>query len=76
MKERIPRETDQEDVEKAFCILMEAIMKHQHKIEPALWVSACISAVQENYKLSGVSKKEYKKDILSCIEHYLKIWDQ
>jgi hypothetical protein len=70
MKIRQKKETDQEDTEKAYNLLLELIRSNQKEIEPALWVGAMICALSENYEKSGVSFEKFLHEIMLCMNHY------
>ncbi len=70
MKYREPCETDQDGIEEAYILLLELIEKHQHKIEPALWVSAMVCALSETHEKSKVPFKMFKKEMTECVNHY------
>lgn len=70
MRYREKKSNDQDDVEKAYQLLLKLIEKHQKTIEPALWVSAMICALAENYEKSGVSFYTFKREIDDCMHHY------
>lgn len=70
MKIREGKHTDQENIDKAFILLIELIKKHQKEIEATLWVAAMVCALAENYEKSGYSFLLFEQEMKNCISHY------
>lgn len=70
MRLRDPKTTDHDNVEKALNLLLELIRSHQKEIEPALWTSAMICALADNYEKSGVPYEFFKQEMEECMSHY------
>lgn len=66
---RKPKKDDQNNVEKAYLILLEAIGSHP-EIEPALWASGCWSVLINGYLASGLELKEFEADWKGAFEFY------
>ena len=64
METRFGKDSDQQEVEKAFQIIQETMQSHP-EIEPTLWASALWSSLVVGYTKSGVSHDDF------CLE-----WDQ
>lgn len=72
MKKRIPLETDQEQIEKAFQLLKNC-MKNYSEIEPTLWASAFWSILVDGYSQSGMSYQQFT-DEWDRVKHHYKPW--
>ncbi len=70
MRFREPKEDDQENIQKAYELLMDLIEQNERDIEAALWVGAMICALAENYEKSGISFQQFKTEISQCVEYY------
>lgn len=70
MNHREAKNTDQENVHKAYELLIDFIKAHEKQIEPTLWVGAMIAAISESYERSDVPYKLFKKEIEECIKFY------
>ena len=72
MEKRETKNTDEQEIEKGFILIMELIQKHP-EIEPSLWVSCVWSILVAAYKHSGFSYEEFTKDVNKVKRHY-KSW--
>lgn len=72
MKKRIPLETDQEQIEKAFQLLKNC-MKNHPEIEPTLWACAFWSILVDGYNQSGMSYQQFT-DEWDRVKHHYKPW--
>lgn len=70
MRKRTPKKDDQEKVQEAYELLMELIQENQHRIEPALWMGAMISALANNFEYSNIPHCEFKKSINEAVDFY------
>ena len=72
---RPSKETDQEETEKAYQILNEAMLQHP-EIEPSLWTGACWSALVNGYLNSQVPFKEFCIEFDCAKEFYRDRWEE
>lgn len=70
MRIREKKESDQQNAEKAYQLLLGLIEDHQHEIEPALWVGTMIGALAENYEKSDIPFEFFRQEINNALEHY------
>ena len=71
-KIRPPKDTDQENVEKGFQLILNLMNEHK-EIEPTLWASAVASVLATGYLDEGFSYNEFSQEIDDIKEHY-KSW--
>ena len=72
-KIRESKDSDQEEVEKAFQILRKA-MKDHSEIESTLWAGALFSCLVTGYPNSGITYKEFCGEIDSVKKFYKSRW--
>jgi hypothetical protein len=72
MEIRPPKETDQEEIEKAFNIVKKCMQDHS-EIEPTLWAGALWSALVDGYIASGTSYNRFCYE-WENIKHHYKKW--
>ena len=72
MKRRRPKETDMEQVQKSFNLLMECMAEHPD-IEPTLWASAFWSVLVNGYSASGMSYDQFTHE-WDQVKHHYKSW--
>ncbi len=70
MRKRTPKENDQEQIDKAYEILIDTIMEHQDEIEASLWMGAMIGALAIKYEESEVPFEYFKKEMALAVENY------
>lgn len=70
MRYREGQPDDQENVQKAYELLMDFIEIHQKEIEPSLWVGAMVCALAENYEKSGVPFSFFKIEMVKAVQNY------
>lgn len=70
MKFRKGKASDQDNVEKAFILLLDLIENNQKEIEPTLWVGAMICALAQSFKDGDIPFEQFKKEMNLAIEHY------
>ncbi len=75
MQKRPPKETDQEEIEKAFQLLKGTMAAHP-EIEPTLWAGAVWSCLVHGYKSSGFTYKDFEEGIHEVLDHFKKFWDE
>lgn len=68
MKFRDEKETDQDEAQKAFKLLIEFI--NSHDIEATLWVGAMLCVLAQTYKKSNVSFEYFKAEMANAVQHY------
>lgn len=71
---RIPKETDQYQVDKAKQII-EVMIKNNPSIEGTIWLSAFMGMVARAFLNGGHSYETYKKENQGFLEHYKTWWD-
>ena len=69
---RPPKESDQDETEKAFQFLQEFMASHS-EIEPTLWGGALWSCLVAGHAKSGVTYQEFCTKWSSVMKHY-KSW--
>jgi hypothetical protein len=74
-KLRSPKNTDQEDVEKAFNILKDILNSHP-RIEPTLWASAFWSCLVDGYNNSGFTYEQFCLEWENVKDNYKGWFDQ
>lgn len=74
MTHRPPKETDQDETEKAFQLLDKMVEDHP-EIEPTIWVGACLSAVAASFRVNGLSYDEFVSEMQRAIVIYKSWWD-
>lgn len=74
MRFRKPKKDDQENIEKAYKMLINFINKN--KIEPSLWVGACMSAIVNNYIKSKITYQMFCEDMDGIKKHYKSRWQE
>ncbi len=72
IKKREPKETDQQEVDKAILLLKDFIANNK-QIEGNIWFSAMLSIFVLGYTYSGHSYDEFVSDIEKAKIHY-KSW--
>lgn len=70
MRVRQVKDDDQEKIEKGCNLLFELIKNNQKEIEPALWISAMICILAENFARCGMPFENFKDEMKKCVEHY------
>ncbi len=75
MEKRPKKETDQEEVQKAFIILKEC-MELNPQIEPTLWAGAFWSILVDGYNSSGISYDEFTGEWDKLKQHYKSWFDE
>ncbi len=68
------KETDNENIEKAKRLLLKVVEKNP-EIEPALWSSACFSAIAEAFIDNDLTYKHFKTEMENAIKHYKSWWN-
>ncbi len=75
MKERREsKETDQQQTQKAYDLILDLIQKHS-EIEPTLWIGAMFSVLANGYKNSNFSYDEFCQEINNVSKHYKSCWE-
>lgn len=72
MEYRPPKETDQEEIQKAFLLLKSCMQRHP-EIETTLWAAAFWSILVDGYSASGMSFDEFTKE-WDHMKHHYKHW--
>ena len=72
IKKREPKETDQQEVDKAILLIRDLIVNNK-EIEANIWASAMLSLFVMGYNYSGHSYDEFVSDIEQAKIHY-KSW--
>jgi len=75
MERRPPKQTDQEQIEKAFNLLKDCMTEHT-EIEPTLWAGAFWSILVDGYNKSGMSYDQFTKEWNELKYHYKPWFDQ
>jgi len=70
---RPPKDSDQDETEKAYLILNKAMLNHP-EIETSLWCGACWTALVNGYLNSGFPYKEFCEDFDNAKEFYKERW--
>jgi len=68
-KIRIPKITDNEEIEKAINLIYD-LMDFNQNIERTLWSSALAFVLIKGFKQSGFTYKEFRNDISQAFDHY------
>jgi hypothetical protein len=78
MSEAKPRErksTDQENAQRAYEILYEAIKSHP-EIEGTIWSSACFTLIVDGYLNCEIPFEHFSRDMDAVKQHYKSEWEQ
>ena len=70
---RPPKDSDQDETEKAFLILRKAMLSHP-EIEQSLWVGACWSCLVNGYLQSDIPYKDFCIDFDNAKKFYKERW--
>lgn len=73
VEKRPGKETDQDETEKAYQILIKAMQDHP-EIEKTLWAGACWTALVNGYLQCDIPLKQFRSDWKSAMDHYAKLW--
>jgi hypothetical protein len=68
-KIRLPKEDDQENIERAFQLIKRTITRHE-EIEPTLWGAACWMILVIGHAGSGYSYEEFCEEWDNVKDHY------
>ena len=72
MERRHPKETDQNEIDKAFNLLKDCMLSHP-EIEQTLWAGAFWSVLVDGYSSSGISYEEFCSS-WDEVKHHYKSW--
>ena len=74
-QKRYPKETDDEEIEKAIRLL-EELVELNSNIEMTLWYSAFHFAIAKGFKNTGYSYKEYVHESNKAIDTYIWVFNK
>jgi hypothetical protein len=72
MERLLPKDTDQEQIEKAFNLIKDC-MAHHPEIEPTLWAGAVWSVLVDGYASSGMTHDQFTQE-WDKLKHFYKPW--
>lgn len=75
MERRPTKETDQEEIEKAFNLLKDCMASHP-EIEPTLWAGAFWSILVHGYNASGTTYNQFTREWDELKHHYKQWFDR
>lgn len=75
MKNRIPKEDDQEKVDVAIALLVDLSNRYP-QIDTTLWVSACYTLVANAFKENDCTYEDFVSEGINAITHYRRLWDE
>lgn len=72
MERRLPKETDQDQAEKAYLLLKDCMASHP-EIDPNLWAGAVWSILVDGYAASGMTYDRFTQE-WDQVKHFYKPW--
>jgi hypothetical protein len=75
MKQRTPKETDKNEIDKAISILSDCIELNP-QIEPTIWISAFVEAIVRTYAVNRFSYNQFALELEKIKNHYKPWFDK
>ncbi len=72
MEKRESKNTDQNEIQKAFDLLKQCMIDHP-EIETTLWAGAVWSVLVDGYNKSGISYEQFTRE-WDLVKHHYKDW--